>query len=316
MTEGRLNADVDAYLQAAAMNLPPPSITSDPLVAGGTPIEELLRVLVLATNADDPEDYAESLDEHASRDAQVTEAAEKFGDQDQGAAAELTQQLPQWASGVAGTLAGGMGGIVGPLTQIPQAFGQAAAQALQSGLSAFGPSLTGSGLGLGPDMNALGSEPDDVESADAGDGGWDNSDDRGIPADTGITDRDLPLPAGFGGPPDEARLNGSAQTAAPGPPPVSPAATARAPSPPAPAPVSGGAPASPGSALAGMPVAPPTGVGPAQGKETKPETKRVSAPIVRNGAPVQGRIAAGPGPDAIDDPTIVVTRRLSSPDWS
>ncbi len=37
MTGGQLNANIDQYLQAAAMNTPPPQIISDPLVTGGTP---------------------------------------------------------------------------------------------------------------------------------------------------------------------------------------------------------------------------------------------------------------------------------------
>ena len=79
MPGGQLNADVDGYLAAAGMNVPPPPIPSDPLVAGSTPIEQLLRILGLAANVDDPLDDAESVDQHARRDAEVTAAAEQYG---------------------------------------------------------------------------------------------------------------------------------------------------------------------------------------------------------------------------------------------
>ena len=54
MTEGRLSASAGQYLQANGMNVPPPPIASDPLVAGAVPIEQLLRVLGLAANLGDP----------------------------------------------------------------------------------------------------------------------------------------------------------------------------------------------------------------------------------------------------------------------
>ncbi len=49
MTGGQLNANAEQYLQANGMNGLPPPITSDPLVAGATPIEQLLRVLGLGS---------------------------------------------------------------------------------------------------------------------------------------------------------------------------------------------------------------------------------------------------------------------------
>ncbi len=58
MTEGRLSASAGQYLQANGMNVPPPPITSDPLVTGTVPIEQLLRVLGLAANLGDPQDNA------------------------------------------------------------------------------------------------------------------------------------------------------------------------------------------------------------------------------------------------------------------
>ena len=155
-----LTADVGQYLQAASLNVPPPLIDSDPLVDGTTPIEQLLRLLGLAANADDPEDNAEGLDEHARRDAKTTEAAEKFTAQDQAGAA----QMAQMASGIAGALAGALGGVVQPLAQIPQQLGQGAAQALQTGLGMFGGASAplGSGrLRAFPDPGSFDSATDD-----------------------------------------------------------------------------------------------------------------------------------------------------------
>ncbi len=146
MTEGRLSASAGQYLQANGMNVPPPPITSDPLVAGAVPIEQLLRVLGLAANLGDPKDNSESLEEHAERDAKTAEAAAKFPAQDENAAAEMkgvagqgeasqmAQQLPQMASGIAGALAGAMGGALQPLAQIPQQVAQGAQQAMQAGM--------------------------------------------------------------------------------------------------------------------------------------------------------------------------------------
>ncbi len=133
MTGGQLNANADQYLQANGLNMPPPLITSDPLVTGTTPIEQLLRVLGLAANAGDPGDNSESIDRHAERDLKTAEAAAKFPAQDEEAAAEMAgvagqgdtaqmaQQLPQMASGIAGALAGAIGGALQPLAQISPA---------------------------------------------------------------------------------------------------------------------------------------------------------------------------------------------------
>lgn len=131
MTGGQLNANADQYLQANGLNVPPPLITSDPLVTGATPIEQLLRVLGLAANAGDPIDNSESAGGHAERDLKTAEAAAKFPAQDEEAAtemvgiagsgdsAQMAQQLPQVASGIAGALAGAIGGALQPLAQIP-----------------------------------------------------------------------------------------------------------------------------------------------------------------------------------------------------
>jgi hypothetical protein len=87
-----------------------------------------------------------------------------------------------------------------------------------------------------------------------------------------------------------------------------------------PTPLSGQTPAA-GSRgpMGAMPMMPPGamhGAGGA-GKDDKPDTKRVVAPTVKNGAPVQGRITASPpGPDVVKrvEGKPVSSRRIILPD--
>jgi hypothetical protein len=79
MSGDQLNADTDLYGRAAGENVAPPTITSDHLVAGLTPVEQLLRVLGLAANADDSGDTADSVATQAERDIQMIADAEAFG---------------------------------------------------------------------------------------------------------------------------------------------------------------------------------------------------------------------------------------------
>ena len=95
MTGDRLDADADQYRQAAVQNLAPPTIASDPLAVGMSPTEQLLRILGLAANADDPQDNADSIDAQAERDAQAIAAAEAFTTQDEQAAAEVNSVAAQ-----------------------------------------------------------------------------------------------------------------------------------------------------------------------------------------------------------------------------
>jgi hypothetical protein len=77
MSEWELNANPDQYRLSAALNVPPPPIASDPLVTGTTPIEQLLRILGVAANSDDPLDDAAGLDEFDDRDAGAAAAADR-----------------------------------------------------------------------------------------------------------------------------------------------------------------------------------------------------------------------------------------------
>jgi hypothetical protein len=78
MSDGIFNADLDQYLRAAGIDGPPPAIASDALVAGLTPTEQLLRILGLAANADDPADAADSVAQQSDRDVGATESARAF----------------------------------------------------------------------------------------------------------------------------------------------------------------------------------------------------------------------------------------------
>ena len=287
-----LTADVGAYLQTAALDVPPPLIDSDPLVSGTSPIERLLRILGLAANADDPEDYAESINHHAAREAKATEAAEKFAAQDHSAAA----QVSQIASGAIGAALGALGSAVQSLAQFPQQFGQATAQALQTGLGAFGDAPTP----LHP-----GGEFGDY-LADDFDPFVDDADNRtGYPP--GI-DR-----FGAGSPEVPEGLYATAPMASLGPPAPPGATPARPPA--ASLRSAWPAPSAPGAGMAGMPFFPPAAKAAASNeKEGQTDTKRISVPPVRNGAPVQGRITALPPQPGSMTPhgTPPATRRIVS----
>lgn len=309
MTGGQLNANAEQYLQANGMNAIPPPITSDPLVAGATPIEQLLRVLGLAANAGDPQDNSESAEEHATRDAKTSEAAAKFPAQDENAAAEMNgvagqgdatqmaQQLPQMASGIAGALAGALGGALQPLAQIPQQVTQGAQQAMQTG------------MGM---MQQAGGTADQLDDASLSD----------LPLDEfGLDTGDLGGSGGGGGDlGGGGGLGGTTPTAMLGPPPVPSAGTypSSAPVIPTPPPSVAAPPAAPTSGMAGMPMVPPGAMHGAGGaeKDAKTDTKRVSVPPVKNGAPVQGRITTPPPAPQVTkkvDGKPVATRRIIVP---
>ncbi len=305
MSGGQLNANASDYLAANGMNLAPPPISSDPLVAGMTPIEQLLRVLGLAANLGDPKDNTESIEEHAKRDSKTAEAAAKFPAQDEQASAEMkgvagqgqadqmAQQLPQMASGIAGALAGAMGGALQPFAQIPQQLAQGAQQAMQTG------------MGM---MQQAGGSAAQLDKASLD-----------LPLDEfGETPGELGAGGGAGG--GGGGIGGTSPTAMLGPPPIPSAGTS-----PSSAPAMGGsapkmaAPGpTPSAGMGGMPMIPPGAMHGAGGseKDAKPDTKRVSVPTVKNGAPVQGRITAPPPASPVSkkvDGKPVATKRIIVP---
>ena len=279
MSGDRLNADTDLYGRAAGENGAPPTITSDHLVAGLTPVEQLLRVLGLAANADDSGDTADSVATQAERDIQMIADAEAFAAEDHQASAAMTgiagpdqmtqmaQQIPQLISGIAGAITGALGGALQPLVQIPQQLAQAATQ---------------TGTSVSPDIDAADTPLMDDFGADLGaDFGGDFGADFG---------------GGSGGGGGAGGFGGTAPTALLGPPPIPSASTAPAAAPAIPMPATSTPSAAPSAAggMAGVPMIPPGAMqGGATGdRDTKSDTKRVSVPPVPNGSPVQGRLTA------------------------
>jgi hypothetical protein len=326
MPGGHLNANVEQYLQAAAMNTAPPLIASDPLVTGTAPIEQVLRMLGLAANSSDAQDNSDGATENERREALATEAAEMFAAQDDEATvgldgvaagdqrAAMTQQLPQAAAGIAAALAGALGGALQPLAQIPQQIAQGAQQVLQSMGSSGDPVGDGAALlddpGLGPEpwLDEFDSTADDVADF----GGVGGADIGFGPTIAGGTSGGS---GGSGGP------AGTLAATTLGPPPVPPASTApsSAPSTPVPAPKAPAVGTTHSPGIAGMPMVPPGAVGAAAvaDKYSKPDTKRVSVPPVRNGAPVQGRLIPGPALPPVTRKLTgrpVTTRRIATPE--
>lgn len=334
MSGGQLNANVEQYMQAAAMNTPPPTIVSDPLVTGATPIEQLLRVLGLAANLGDPQDNTRSSEQHAERDLKATDAAEKFAAQDAQAAQELSavapqgeiaaqepaaqpaqaaamsQQFPQMASGVAGALAGAVGGALQPLAQIPQQAAQGIQQAMQTGMGLF--QQTAGDAALPIEDASLAAAPLGEELV----GGAGDLAGLGDVSGAGGGGADL---AGLGG--GGGGFGGTAPMSYLGPPSIPSASTAPSSAPITPiitAPSAAGTGPVGGAGMAGMPMVPPGAMGGVTGaeKDAKADTKRISVPPVRNGAPVQGRLTVPPSPPTVTkkvDGKPVVTRRIINP---
>lgn len=247
----QLEADAGSYVRAASLNVAPPAVAPDPLVAGDTPVEQLLRALGAAVNASDPEDNAESADGHARRDAWTTEAAGTFSGQDMASATQVI-------SSIAGALGGVATGLLQPLGSLPQLLAQGAQQAIHAATSLVGqrspidqtPAFEGA-----PDP-----APDGIDLTDAGD--------TAVSPPVAVSPVLPAVP-----PPAATATHPSALTTAPV------AHVAVAPPVPAPAP-----------SMAGMPMVPPAGL-PATGIEPAKAagTKRIAVGPVKSGKPVVSR---------------------------
>ena len=305
MTDGRFTADVGRYSQAAASDAMPSAVSSDPLIGGATPIEQMLRMLGLAANSGDPADNAISVDEHARRAAMTSAAAEVFAAQDALAADDVTdvlpqdqatagaaRELPQLLAGISAAVSGGLSGILQPLGQIPQQIAQGAQQVLQAGagLSPAAGLVSDDGFGGGDDASLSG-EVSDQELGFAAD----DFDSAALPDDAGGFAVITGVGVGVG--PGLETAGGGAVPGVMLAAPVTPsAATLPASAPGAPAPVPTAQFPATGAGMAGMPMIPPggfNGAGVAE-RDAKADTKRITTPPVRNGAGVQGRITAAP----------------------
>ena len=304
MSDGIFNADLDQYLRAAGIDGPPPAIASDALVAGLTPTEQLLRILGLAANADDPADAADSVAQQSDRDVGATESARAFATEDERAGADLNgtaAQIPQLIAGIAGAVAGALGGAMQSLGQLPQALGQIAPSQGANQIE-----MDGYRESAEPDLPF--DEPFDAFSDTEFGETWAGGGGDGAAGGAGVAG------GGLGGVP------GTMATGVLGPPPVPSAGTAPAS---APAlrispPGTGAAPPPAAAGMAGMPLIPPGAMNPATAgdKDAKTETKRVSVPTVRNGAPIQGRLVPPPAAPTVVkrvDGKPVATKRVVAP---
>ena len=304
MSDGIFNADLDQYLRAAGIDGPPPAIASDALVAGLTPTEQLLRILGLAANADDPADAADSVAQQSDRDVGATESARAFATEDERAGADLNgtaAQIPQLIAGIAGAVAGALGGALQSLGQLPQALGQIAPSQGANQIE-----MDGYRESAEPDLPF--DEPFDAFSDTEFGDTWAGGGGDGAAGGAGVAG------GGLGGVP------GTMATGVLGPPPVPSAGTAPAS---APAlrispPGTGAAPPPAAAGMAGMPLIPPGAMNPATAgdKDAKTETKRVSVPTVRNGAPIQGRLVPPPAAPTVVkrvEGKPVATKRVVAP---
>lgn len=256
-----LGADADGYLQAAALNVAPPPLPSDALVDGATPVEQLLRVLGLASNAGDSADNADSAERHAERDTWTTAAAGAFTEQDAAAA----QQIPAVVSSITGALGGAVSGLLQPLGQLPALLTQGTQQVLQA--------TTSLAARNDPRDPAPVDDPADQSPSEPTDFGDIGVADPTVPAAT------LPAAALSGPPPASAATYPSAS---------GPSASATAPSARIAAPLPGSAPTAP---FTGMPMVPPAGLptGGAQNHaEPKADTRRIAVgPVTNSGKPAE-----------------------------
>jgi hypothetical protein len=293
MTGDRIQIDLDSLAKLGG-GPPPPGITPDPLATGPSLMSQLLRILGIASNTGDPADMSAAESGYAERGAKTGDAMAKFPANEAessgkmagvGSPAEMAQQIPQMISGVAGGISGAMGGLLQPLSQIPQQAAQIGQQMMQAGMGAL---QHGTGAGEAIPGELMGSTSGAGESG-AGGGGVGGG---GATTPTAMLG---PLP-----PQSAGTEPASAHTTSPTPP-------------------SGQtAPGAPRGPMGAMPMMPPGAMhGAGAGKDEKPDTKRVVAPSVKNGAPVQGRITTPPpGPEVVKrvEGKPVASRRIILPD--
>jgi hypothetical protein len=186
-----------------------------------------------------------------------------------------------------------MGGALQPLAQIPQQVAQGAQQAMQAGMGMMkggGESAALDKASLTDPLGEFGETPGEFGAGGGGSAG-----------------------GGGGG------LGGTTPTAMLGPPPVPAAGTSPSAANTAVPPPRMAAPTSaPMGGMGGMPMIPPGAMHGAGGseKDAKPDTKRVSVPTVKNGAPVQGRITTPPPSPQVTkkvDGKPIATKRILLP---
>ena len=270
---GRLTAEQEEYLRLLGIP-PPPPITPDMPPEVVSYIEMVTSALIAAANMGDPADLALAEKGHTERTALATDAATKFPANEEVQAAgmqdtaQMAQQIPQIASSIAGALSGALGGVMQPLTQLPQGLAQTAQQLMQSTMGAF---EKGGSAGLSPEEWAAEGLADGLGggAGDVGAGAGGGSGGGGGVGTTPMAMLGPPATPSATTTPMAGRVSGPPVVAA------TPAATS-----------------SPMGGMGPMPMMPPgAGRGAAESNDEKTATKRVSVPAIRNGAPVQGRVA-------------------------
>ncbi|WAC93702.1 hypothetical protein [Mycobacterium sp. Aquia_213] len=257
-------------------------------------MSQLLRALGLAANGGDPRDMGDAQTGYAERDAKIGDAMAKFPANEAesaakvGSPAEMAQQIPQMISGVAGGISGAMQGLLQPLSQLPQQAAQIGQQMMQAGMGAMQHSGEAAAAGAAIPGELTGS----TSGAGAGGGGLGGGG-LGATTPTGSLN---PLPAPSAGTEPASSRTGSV------PPPSASAPTS-----------------APRGGMGAMPMMPPGAMHGAGGggKDEKPDTKRIVAPSVKNGAPVQGRITTPPPtPEVVKrvEGKPVTSRRIILPD--
>lgn len=276
--------DDPAWTATDELNGEPPLILADLPPEVRTIIEQLVAVLGLSGNLGIPTDNLDTEAGQLERDAMSTDAQSKFPASEE-SSAQMLQTIPQLASGIAGAIGGAISGALQPLAQLAQQGAQAGTQAMQTGLSAL--------QGTDPDTGY--DEPVDELTDDLGGEG----------------------DFGTGGVSGTGGLGGTTPAAQLGPPSTPSAATFPASSPNTPAPQAASASSAPGNRMpmSAMPFMPGSMQGSGPAPDTKTDTKRVVAPTVRNGAPVQGRLASPPPPEVTRHVRgkPVATRRIVAP---
>jgi hypothetical protein len=302
----KLAAIIENYARAHGLNLPPHQIVSDMVASGPSGVEQLLSLLGVSVNSDDPADNLQAQTGQSRREAGLGAAMTQFPATEQNSAAQLAgvggkdpmsefTQLMQGATGIGQGLTSSLTGILQPFTQIAQQIPQQGMQAMQA--------VMGAAKGAGGGAAAAGAIPEELLGAGGGLAG-------GAAGELGGA-------AGGAG----AGLASTVPASQLGPPPTPSAGTVPASStttPPVPAPPPDAA-AGPRGGMGGMPMMPPGAMGGAGGSggDSKTDTKRVVPPSVKNGAPVQGRIVAPPTAAEVVKRVAgkpVASRRILAPD--
>jgi hypothetical protein len=293
----QLIAIIEDYARTHGLNLPPHQIVSDMVTAGPSGVEQLLSLLGVSINADDPADNVQAQKGQAEREGRLMDAQTKFPAHEEQSAGQLAgvggrdqmSELMQAASGIGQSLGGALSGTMQPFSQLGQQFPQAAQQAMQAGMGALQHGAGGAGAlpGLAAAGGGLGGGAAELAGAAGGAGGG---------------------------------LASTVPSAQLGPPPTPSANTVPASA--TTAPVSPTAPQATGmgrGGMGGMPMVPPGAMqgGGGTGSDAKADTKRVVPPSVKNGSPVQGRISPPLAkPEVIKrvEGKPVATRRILAPD--